>query len=76
MIIKHLATYLCPMFTKPHTELEIAKKTIMDEDVEIQVQRYLVSLVLVLEAEGKGHELNLTRAFSEVIATTKMLINP
>jgi hypothetical protein len=40
------------------------------------MQRYLVALVTVLEAQQKGHELNLTRAFREVILTTEPFTNP
>jgi hypothetical protein len=76
MIGKAKVTYLAAMFINQSFTIEQAKEILKDESLSFEVQRYLLALVTVLEAEKKGHELNLTRAFREVILTTELLINP
>ena len=58
------------------SDVERAAEVLRDEDNIMAVQKVIVALVTILEAEGRNHELNLTRAFREVLVTTDMLINP
>jgi hypothetical protein len=64
------------MFHKTTDPVAAAREILRDEELQLEMQRYLVALVTVLEAEQKGHELNLTRAFREVILTTEPFTNP
>jgi len=57
------------------TPVQKAAERLRNEDNLQAVQSYLVALIEFLEAEQMNHELNLTRAFREVVIQTDALIN-